>query len=369
MAVAVANPDKIIAGNVQIYWGEPDISEPLVGTTFAEGATSSIESVIANASFERGSGHSLFPTGGTPGALDGDTADVVISAGVANDGATNALTIASITWNPSAFTNLTITFAVTVTSGNEGAITEIDTGGVFVGKSMFFQYGGRTAEIPMTGSANGLDNSAEEDAIGYSIPNTSYWALARSVLDGLRPGDHYGFRIATSGGTQAVPSSNPGWSLLSDELYGEDGFSMSFQQTTELQRLLRDQLPVRGYRTAEEATITYPNLDMTVDTLAFLMNQRSVTTTAASADRVGYKTAELERGVDVEYNSLLVQFNSPDYLGGKAQFYLPRTFVSGNVDFDLMKTGSMAPIEFNILRSSTHDSAIRYSAQTAIRTS
>ena len=367
--VAVANPDKIVSGNVQIYHGDPDISAPLVGTTFAEGATSSIASVIANASFERGSGHSLFPAGGTPGALDGDTADVVISAGVANDGATNALTIASITWNPSAFTNLTITFAVTVTSGNEGAITEIDTGGVFVGKSMFFQYGGRTAEIPMTGSANGLDNSAEEDAIGYSIPNTSYWALARSVLDGLRPGNHYGFRIATSGGTQAVPSSNPGWSLLADELYGEEGIDIALGQTVELQRLLRDQIPVRGYRTAEEFSLTYRNLDMTVDTLAFLMNQRMVTNVAASTDRVGYKTGEMERGVDVTYNSLLVQFNSADFLGGKAQFYLPRTFVTSNIDFSLTKVGSMASVTFGILRSATHDSALRYTSQTAAKTS
>ena len=369
MPEAVANPDKIVSGNVQLYWGEQDISEPLLDTDFLEGSDSTIAGLIMSAVLTRRYGHILFGSSLIAGAaLDGANAD--LTATNADDGASDDITLTNITWDPgAAFTNLSLTFTVTTTSTNDGATTEVATGGAFVGKSMYFQRGGVTAEIPMTGSANGLQYTTDTTTIGYQIPNAYSWAQQRSLLDSLKDGDTYDFRIATSGGVQAVTGSNDGWSLLADELYGEEGISISFQQTTELQRLLRDQLPVRGYRTAEEATIGFPNLDLTVDTMAFLMNQRSVTTTAASADRVGYKTAELERGVDVEYNSLLVQFNSPDYLGGKAQFYLPRTFVSGNIDFDLMKTGSMAPIEFNILRSSTHDSAIRYSAQTAIRTS
>ena len=368
MAVIVANPDKIISGNVQLYYGDPDISEPLLDTDFLEGSDSTIVGLIMSAVLTRQYGHILFLSSLIAGAaLDSANAD--LTATNADDGAANDITLVGITWNPGAFTNLSLTFTVTTTSTNDGATNEVATDGAFVGKSMYFQRGGVTAEIPMTGSANGLQYTTDTTTIGYQIPNTYSWAQQRSVLDSLKDGDTYDFRIATSGGVQAVTGSNDGWSLLADELYGEDGISISLAQTVELQRLLRDQLPVRGYRTAEEFSLTFPNLDFTVDTLAFLMNQRGVTNVAASADRVGSKTGEMERGVDVSYNSLLVQFNSPDYLGGKAQFYLPRTLVTSNIDFSLTKVGTMAPVTFGILRSSTHDSALRYTAQTAVRTS
>ena len=39
MPEAVANPDKIVSGNVQFYWGEQDISEPLLDTDFLKAPT------------------------------------------------------------------------------------------------------------------------------------------------------------------------------------------------------------------------------------------------------------------------------------------------------------------------------------------
>ena len=354
MPEAVANPDKIVSGNVQIYHGDPDISEPYLGTPFDTSVTSTLTGTIVDATLTRGSGHDLWPTSGTSAGLDTGTADLLVATGV---------TISRIYWNSGHDLPLTI-HRDAGESGDFDAL--LADGSTLDGLSAYFTHNNETAEFPFS-----LANATHSDdsQITFTVVNTGEYAGVRRIMDGIRPGNTFGFRIATSGGSAAVTGSNAGWSLLADELYGEEGIDMSLQQTTELQRLLRDQLPVRGYRTAEEFSLTYRNLDMTVDTLAFLMNQRMVTNVAASTDRVGYKTAELERGVDVEYNSLLVQFNSADFLGGKAQFYLPRTFVTSNIDFSLTKVGSMASVTFGILRSATHDSALRYTSQTAAKTS
>ena len=351
MAVAVANPNSIISGNVQIYHGEPDISEPYLGTPFGTSVASTIAGTIVNATLTRGSGHDLWPTGGTSAALDGTAADLEVATGV---------TISRIFWNSGS--DLPLILHRTGTGDFDALLI---AGAALNGLSVYITHNNETAEIPFS-----LANAANsgDSLITFLLVNTGEYARTRRIIDGIRPGNTFAFRIATSGGKEGVVGSNAGWSLLADELYGEDGISMSLAQTVELQRLLRDQLPVRGYRTAEEFSMTYPNLDMTVDTLAFLMNRRSVTSVAASDDRVGYKTAEMERGVDVTYNSLLVQFNSGDFLGGKAQFYLPNTFVTSNIDFSLTKIGSMSTVTFGILRSSQHDSALRYTAQTAART-
>ena len=61
-----------------------------------------------------------------------------------------------------------------------------------------------TAEFPF--SLAQADRSGD-NVIIFLVVNTGAWAAARKVMDGIRYGNTFGFRIATAGGKPAVVGS------------------------------------------------------------------------------------------------------------------------------------------------------------------
>ena len=373
MVTQRADIKRIIAGDMQIFYGEVAISEPLLDTPVAVGVDEAHAGTGVIGTLTRGTGHDLWK--GAAANVGAVAADIEIDD--SSDGATTPLTISDITWDPSGYSSpLQIEATLPSSSTTGGFGKETETNGALIGKSVYFQHNGDTAEIPIVlQTAGGLVSTATFygadllTRLDFYIPNTNEWAAVRKVLDGIQAGDPYTFRIADSGGVEGVEGSNPGWNLLGDSLISEDGIVVSFQQTLEPQRILAETLPVAYYRTAEEFTINATLLDYTVDTQAFLMNQRSVTSVAASVNRVGHKTTTLERGPTVDYNSLLVRMPSPYMVDGLAQLYFPKMAVMSNIEYTLAKTPSGYPVEFGIVRDETLGFAARFTAQTAPRTS
>ena len=373
MVTQTADIKKMIAGDMQIYYGDVASGEPLLGVPIIAGVEEEHAGTVAIGTLTRGAGHDLFE--GSAAAVGGVAADLLIDN--STDNATKDLTISDITWDPSGYTSplqIEATLPAASTTGGFGKETEAN--GTLIGKSVYFQHNGETAEIPIVlQTAGGLVSTVVfygTDLItrmDFYIPNTSEYAQIRKVLDGIQASDTYTFRIANAGGVEGVMGSNPGWKLLGDSLIAEDGIASSFQQTTEPQRILRETVPVAYYRTAEEFMITATLLDYTAETQAFLLNQRTVTSVDATADRVGYVTTTMERGPTVLYNSLVVRMPSPHMLNGQAQLYFPKMFVSSDIEYTLSKTPSGYPVTFSIVRDETHGFAARFTAQTAPKTS
>ena len=171
---------------------------------------------------------------------------------------------------------------------------------------------------------------------------------------------------ATAPDVDETPSTSI-WTLLGEEFYDEDGVSVSFSETIEMEMILKSTMGQKAFRTAEEKSLTVNIKDMTVETLSRIMNNNAITDTAAASGVPGTKAMNLQRGLTVTELGLLLRGFSPYDTGGNnwgMQFWVPRCYVSELGEFTFTKTATILPGTFMILEHAT-SGAGTYTAQTA----
>ena len=106
----------------------------------------------------------------------------------------------------------------------------------------------------------------------------------------------------------APPSA---WELLGqngDKSYGDDGVTITPDQTIEEQMVLGSTAAQKAFRTEEHLSLTVMLLDVSAENLAKVMNGAAVTDTAAvSGVSAGHRSFDLLRGFDVNEFAALVK--------------------------------------------------------------
>lgn len=128
-----------------------------------------------------------------------------------------------------------------------------------------------------------------------------------------------------------APAGN--WALLGTNgkfNYSEDGVTVSHEQTTSPHRTLGSTGPVKATRTEENLLVSLILEDLTAEEYAKILNNVSVTSTAAGVGTPGTKDITLRQGRDVSTFALLVKGISPYGDTWSAQYQVPRCFQNGN---------------------------------------
>lgn len=89
--------------------------------------------------------------------------------------------------------------------------------------------------------------------------------------------------------------------------YGEDGVTITHNQTVEMWRALGSTGPRKALRTEEELHVSLVLHDLTLEQYALAMNNNTVTTTAAGTGTPGTKKIGLSRGLTVPQRALLIR--------------------------------------------------------------
>ena len=142
-------------------------------------------------------------------------------------------------------------------------------------------------------------------------------------------------------GSPGVGAMYPGtdWKLFADEFYDEEGLGFDFTETINYTRILNKTLPVVAHRSEEDFSISVGVKDMSLETVALIMNDSTITPHAATGTADGYLVFELTRGHVVSTHSLLVIGDAPyeDSKGQqKLQFHFPLIVFEGPESFQMM---------------------------------
>ncbi len=147
----------------------------------------------------------------------------------------------------------------------------------------------------------------------------------------------------------APPSA---WELLGqngDKSYGDDGVTITPDQTIEEQMVLGSTAAQKAFRTEEHLSLTVMLLDVTAENLAKVMNGAAVTDTAAvSGVSGGHRSFDLLRGFDVNEFAALVKGFSPYGDNMSAQYWLPRAYIMSVGEVGYVK-GEAAGTEIEIM--------------------
>lgn len=105
---------------------------------------------------------------------------------------------------------------------------------------------------------------------------------------------------------------------------------------------------LKAVRTEEDVLISFEIMDVTLESLSYLLNSNTVTATAAASGTPGRKELSAYRGSDVNYVSLLIRGQSPYRgAGAIAQYQLPKCFQNGPAETKFSKSGvAMVKFEF-----------------------
>ncbi len=142
------------------------------------------------------------------------------------------------------------------------------------------------------------------------------------------------------------------WELLGqngDKSYGDDGVTITPDQTIEEQMVLGSTAAQKAFRTEEHLSLTVMLLDVTAENLAKVMNGAAVTDTAAvSGVSGGHRSFDLLRGFDVNEFAALVKGFSPYGDNMSAQYWLPRAYIMSVGEVSYVK-GEAAGTEIEIM--------------------
>ena len=148
----------------------------------------------------------------------------------------------------------------------------------------------------------------------------------------------------------AVPGGN--WVKLGTsgkKSYSEDGVTVEHSQEIEQVFTLGRTGPVKAFRTKEGLRIKVTVLDLTLERYRRLLNDVSITTTAAGSGTAGHKAIPLTRGLDVQTLALLVRGDvSPDGASWKSQYEVPTVYVDGSPEV-VLKKGEPAGLAFEFV--------------------
>ena len=159
---------------------------------------------------------------------------------------------------------------------------------------------------------------------------------------------YYGNVGATNPTT--FPSSIPTgtWSKMG-EYAGEEGVTITMEQTIEEIFVDNDTAPQKAARTREGISVSVPVMDMSPDVLAKANNGVALNTQA------GYHEVPLLRGLEVDEMAVLVYGKqSPEGNSKDAYWWMPRAYIRDHGPKNYVKGApTMYTVEFRALRHST----------------
>lgn len=133
------------------------------------------------------------------------------------------------------------------------------------------------------------------------------------------------------------------WELLGklgDKSYTDDGVSVSLPQTIETFTPAGGTMPRKAWRTEEGVVLSVTVADVSAEIMAKAVNDNEIT------EASGEVSLSLLRGIDVAEYALLARGQSPEDGDGKAQFQLPKCYVSSEPEVQYTKGGDPAAVEF-----------------------
>lgn len=122
------------------------------------------------------------------------------------------------------------------------------------------------------------------------------------------------------------------WDLLGtsgDLNYSEAGVIVEHDQTLTQFRAAGSTGPRKAFRTEESLLVRLTLVDMNIDQYAKILNDASVTTTAAGAGTPGSKSIPLMAGASVAVFALICRGQSPAMDAGIAQYNVPIVYNAG----------------------------------------
>lgn len=130
------------------------------------------------------------------------------------------------------------------------------------------------------------------------------------------------------------------------ENYGDDGVTVSHPQTVEKWRGQSVQ-PVKAFRTEEDLIIAFTLHDVSAATYARILNDATVTQTAAGVGTPGTSAFPLARGSSIATYALLARGKSPANNDLTAQYQVPYCYPDGEPEVVYQK-GEPAGLEFEL---------------------
>lgn len=124
-----------------------------------------------------------------------------------------------------------------------------------------------------------------------------------------------------------------GWVKLGtsgDKNYDEDGVSVKISEKIEVFRSAGSTVPRKAFRTEEDLMVGLKLADLTPDQFAQIMDDATITTTAAGVGVAGNKAFSLYRGPDVAQFAVLLRGPSSVVDGMYSQFEVDSAFQSAD---------------------------------------
>ncbi len=109
------------------------------------------------------------------------------------------------------------------------------------------------------------------------------------------------------------------------------GVTIQHAQTVDLHRVYGATAPVKATRSSEDVTVSFSLFDLKAAEYARVLNDNTVTPTAAGGGTPGYKTVNLYRGLTVSAKAYLIKGAvSPEGDAWSMQFQLPKAVMTSS---------------------------------------
>lgn len=151
------------------------------------------------------------------------------------------------------------------------------------------------------------------------------------------------------------------------------GVTIQHNQTIDLHRVYGATAPVKATRSSEDLIVGFTLLDLKAAEYARILNDNTVTATAAGADTPGTDSINLYRGLQVSAKAYLIRgAASPSMDAGQVQYELPKAIVSSSPSIAFTKN-TPAGLQFELTALFDNDEASgeelgRLIVQTAVAT-
>ena len=136
----------------------------------------------------------------------------------------------------------------------------------------------------------------------------------------------------------------------------EDGLTVTFSRTIEEIHTSKSRQPIKAVNTMEQVMVSFVACQGDLETLAANLlgsSAEAVVDTPEGTGTAGYRTLELDHGLDVKRYALIVQFGySPYATGLKGDLYLPFCYQAADPEQVFSKNGATkTAFEFKQLSS------------------
>jgi len=131
----------------------------------------------------------------------------------------------------------------------------------------------------------------------------------------------------------ADPTSGTNWELLGTNGnldYSDDGVTVTHEQTIQMHHFLGTTGPRKASRTEEQLLVEFTLHDLTLEEYAKILNDATVTTTAASSGTAGDKAINLLQGFSVSTWAMVIKGDGPYGADWKMQYEVPMVIRDGS---------------------------------------